>query len=193
MKILVFSDIHSDDHYLEALGKIECDLVICCGDISRFGRMLYENAKKISEWGKEVLIIPGNNETVEQIEGVCKRFGFFNLHGNVFEKNGYNFVGVGGGMKWIGTPFEMSEEEFENILKKFEGYDNLIVVSHALPCNVFEDCPRSACSTALKRFILKKNPIYCFCGHMHEFEGREAQIGNTKLFVVGKKGKVIEL
>jgi Icc-related predicted phosphoesterase len=48
-------------------------------------------------------------------------------------------------------------------------------------------------STAVREFIEKRQPEYFFCGHIHEAEGVEIQMGRTRARNVGKKAYLLEL
>jgi Icc-related predicted phosphoesterase len=45
----------------------------------------------------------------------------------------------------------------------------------------------------VRDFIQKHQPAYFFCGHIHEAEGVEVEIGKTRSRNVGKKGHLLEL
>jgi Icc-related predicted phosphoesterase len=45
----------------------------------------------------------------------------------------------------------------------------------------------------VREFIEKHQPAYFYCGHIHEAEGVEIQIGRTQAKNVGKKGHLLEL
>jgi Icc-related predicted phosphoesterase len=48
-------------------------------------------------------------------------------------------------------------------------------------------------STAVREFIERHRPEYFFCGHIHEAEGAEIQIGRTRARNLGKKAFLLEL
>ena len=48
-------------------------------------------------------------------------------------------------------------------------------------------------SEGVKKAIDKFHPDILLCSHVHEAEGIEEKIGNTRVINVGKKGKIIEI
>jgi len=198
MKILAFSDLH---YNLEIVDKLierskECDFVICCGDLSRFGEGLDEVSERLAEGIKKMFIIPGNNETPEEVEMICEKFGWINLHCKKIKINSFWLAGCGGGLKSrFSTPFEVDESYFREKLMEFKGLKNLILVTHTPPINTVDKTliGRRIGSTAIRKFIEEEQPDFCLCGHVHEMAGREANIGKTKIINVGKEGKIISL
>jgi len=66
MKILAFTDIHSNINYLRVISSLskkeKPDLVICSGDISFFSTGINKIKKEIAYFGKTTLLIHGNHE-----------------------------------------------------------------------------------------------------------------------------------
>jgi Icc-related predicted phosphoesterase len=48
-------------------------------------------------------------------------------------------------------------------------------------------------SESVRRFIEEQQPKWFFCGHIHEAEGVEAQLGATRAVNVGKRGYLLEV
>ena len=48
-------------------------------------------------------------------------------------------------------------------------------------------------SKGIRKAVEAFKPDILLCSHVHEAEGIEEKIGNTKVINVGKKGKIIEL
>jgi len=199
MKLLGFSDVHTDELALKELKSkaTGCDLIVCAGDISRGGRSLKNNCSEINSWGKEVLIVPGNNERLELIDLMTKLFSNIkNIHGQVIKRGSYNFAGIGGGLPSVfKTPLELSEEEIKSVLKKFKGVNNLILVSHAPPYGVL-DSPikgEDIGSRELLKFVKEEKPLMILCGHCHEQGGKEELVGKTRVINLGKHGLIINL
>jgi Icc-related predicted phosphoesterase len=72
----------------------------------------------------------------------------------------------------------------------------LVLVCHAPPRDTALDQVHPglhAGSTAVREFIEKRQPEYFFCGHIHEAEGVEIQMGRTRARNVGKKAYLLEL
>ena len=69
MKFLVFTDLHNDKEQRAKLVKraLENDVefIVCCGDISTFGRGLRDVLSAFSKCGKKMYVIPGNHEEAQ--------------------------------------------------------------------------------------------------------------------------------
>jgi len=94
------------------------------------------------------------------------------------------------------TPGEYSEPQMAARLAKFADLDPLVLVCHAPPYGTALDQIRPglhAGSRAVREFIEKSQPLYFFCGHIHEAEGVEIRIGRTLARNVGKAGYLLEL
>ena len=199
MRILAFSDLHRKIALTSELKRKakDVDLVICCGDLSDFGRGLDIVCSNLSSIHDIVLIIPGNNETPAQIEAMCRKYGWINLHGETYSYGGYTFAGIGGSTYTpFRTPFELDEEEIRGILRHFEGLNELILVSHSPPFKTKTDELLSGVhigSRAIREFVEKEQPILNLCGHIHEKAGVEDRIGRTRIINVGGRGTIVEL
>ena len=102
MKLLVFTDIHSDISILERLKKEvkdkKVDLVICTGDFTFFGHGIEIMTKKLSELGADVLLIHGNHEYEDEVEALSKKYRNIHFMHKKVEKIGdFAFIGYGGG------------------------------------------------------------------------------------------------
>ena len=198
MKIIVFSDVHCDVNFVNKLVKKEFDYYVLCGDVSDVGDGFVEMGKAFSSLGKKLLVIPGNNETEEQMSAWCKDYGFTNLHKKIVKIGNYYFAGLGQSTflpfsnppNDLSTPGEKSEDWFMNELKNFSGKKNLLLFCHEPPVNSKLDTVRSGShvgSKSIRDFIIREKPVYFFSGHIHECAGSSEVIGVTKCYSVGKK------
>src|SRR6516164_2691544 len=94
-RALIFSDIHSDVRTLENLMRIEADYYFAAGDLVNWGRGLDQMGEAMQHRAERVYVLPGNHESEADIAGLCKRFGFTNLHGGSFEAEGVCWGGLG--------------------------------------------------------------------------------------------------
>jgi Icc-related predicted phosphoesterase len=202
-KILCFSDIHNDEESLKILRKKfiknNPEILVCAGDIATFGLGFSKIIKKL-DFGVPLLIIPGNHESVEQIENAERRFRFVkNIHDRLFTIKGLHFFGFGGSnLTPFNTPFEMTETQIKKLLKKSykDGKDSkLIFVSHAPPYKTKLDKINNSSvgSIELRKFIEKFQPALNICGHIHENAGIKDKIKKTKIINPGPEGKILEL
>ena len=108
------------------------------------------------------------------------------LHGAYERYGDFVFIGVGGSIKSpFHTPFELTENEIMNVLKK--GIDRsltnyrCVLVSHNPPKNTKVDVTYTGDhigSLSIRQFIEEIKPSIVFCGHVHESRGID-QIGDT--------------
>ncbi|MEK7449366.1 MAG: hypothetical protein AAB019_07770, partial [Planctomycetota bacterium] len=107
-------------------------------------------------------------------------------------KNEIAFLGIGGSLPCPGhTPNEATEDELGAWLDEaVAGLDPaipLIMVSHQPPWGTLVDKILNGAHTgslAIRDFILKKQPLICFSGHVHEGRGVDS-LGKTKLINPG--------
>ncbi len=197
MKLLVFSDIHSDARALEKLMAVEADYYLCAGDLVNWGRQLDAMGEILKKRADRVYVIPGNHETEGQVADLCARFGLHNLHGQTLEAGGFHIVGLGySNPTPFDTPGEYSEEELAEKLHAFDGLKPMIAICHAPPHGTMLDRItnlRHAGSRAVREFLQREQPRYFFCGHIHEAAGAQDKLGATSAMNVGKKGYLLDL
>lgn len=197
MKLLVFSDIHSDARALERLMAIDADYYFCAGDLVNFSRGLDAMGEILRKRADRVYVIPGNHESGQQIVDLCARFGLHNFHGGRIEIDGFHVVGLGySNPTPFDTPGEYSEEELESRLHAFDGLKPMIAICHVPPYGTMLDRItnlRHAGSTAMRAFLQREQPRYFFCGHIHEAAGAQEKLGETSALNVGKKGYLLDL
>ncbi|MBI2523352.1 metallophosphoesterase [Candidatus Woesearchaeota archaeon] len=200
LKILAAGDIHGDTSLAERLAeraeKEKCDLVILCGDLTMMERSTDNIIGPFKKRNEKVLILPGNHETVATADFLAELYGVKNIHGYSVRYGDVGIFGCGGAN--IGL-FRLEEDEIYGLLKK--GFDKIkylkkkIMATHVHPSDskmekFTEIFPGSE---GVRKAIEKFNPDILLCSHVHEAEGIEEKIGNTKVINVGKKGKIIEI
>lgn len=196
-RIAIFSDLHDDLNTLERLMRVEADYYIAAGDLSNFGRELDRMGAAMRPKADRVWVLPGNHESESQVAALCDRFGFHPFHQQSFVVDGWNIAGLGYSSP---TPFntvgEYSEPQLAVRLEPFAELDPLVLVCHCPPLGTALDHAgrrRHYGSSAVRDFVLKKQPAYFFCGHIHEAEGAEEQIGPTFARNVGRRGYLLDL
>lgn len=197
MKLLVFSDIHSDARALERLMAIEADYYFCAGDLVNFSRGLDAMGEILKKRGERVYVIPGNHESAQQVTDLCARFGLNDFHGGRIELGGFHVVGLGySNITPFETPGEYTEEELETRLHEFDGLKPMIAICHVPPRGTTLDRItnlRHAGSTAMRDFVRREQPRFFFCGHIHEAAGAQEKLGETSALNVGRKGYLLDL
>ena len=197
MRILLFSDIHSDARALEAIVATPADHYFAVGDLVNWNRGLDAVAPILQPLGNRLSVIPGNHESASAITDFCQRHGFHDMHGKTAEFGGYQVAALGySNPTPFDTPGEYSEEEIASRLAPFAGLKPLILICHCPPLNTPLDAgPREQHfgSTTIAEFIDAQQPDWFFCGHIHEAAGIECTLGKTRARNLGKKGFVLEI
>jgi len=200
MKILATGDIHGDISLVKRLAKRaddeKVDLVILCGDLT-MGEISTDNiVGPFMRKDRKVLLMSGNHETIATADFLAERYGATNLHGCAIKSGEVGIFGAGGAN--IGLS-QLSEKELYDLLKK--GHEEIkdmkmkIMVTHVHPSDTLMEKFTTIFpgSTGVKRAIDILKPNLVLCSHVHEAEGIEEKIGDTKVINVGREGKIIEL
>jgi hypothetical protein len=197
VKLLIFSDIHSDARALDRLMSIEADYYFCAGDLVNWSRHIDAMGEILKKRSERVYVIPGNHETAQQVTDLCARFGLNDFHGGQVEVGGFHVIGLGySNPTPFDTPGEYSEEELAQRLHAFDGLKPMIAVCHAPPHGTMLDRItnlRHAGSKSMREFLRREQPRYFFCGHIHEAAGAQEKLGETSAMNVGKKGYLLDL
>ena len=200
LRILAAGDIHGDTGLAEKLAekaeKEHVDLVILCGDITMMDQSTDNLIGPFTKRKEKVLLLPGNHETVATADFLSELYGVKNLHGYSVKYKDVGLFGCGGAN--IGL-FQLDEKEIYDMLKK--GFDKIkylrkkIMATHVHPSQSkiekFTDFFPG--SKGVRKAIETFHPDILLCSHVHEAEGIEEKIGNTRVISVGKKGKIIEI
>jgi uncharacterized protein len=197
VKLLVFSDIHSDARALQKLMATEADYYFCAGDLVNWARGLDAMGEILKKRGDRVYVIPGNHESAQQITDLCSRFGLNDFHGGTLEIGGFQVIGLGySNPTPFGTPGECSEEDLAGQLHRFDGLKPMIAICHVPPHGTMLDRItnlRHAGSKSMREFLQREQPRFFFCGHIHEAAGAQEKLGETSAMNVGKKGYLLDL
>jgi len=201
VKILIFSDIHGDTRALEKLIAQPADIYIAAGDLSTFGKDLNRCGEIMKPLGEKVWVLPGNHESHDDTRSFCERFGFFDFHRQIralkSELGTTQWAGLGySNITPFNTPGEYSEDEIAKALAAFDHLKPLYLVVHFPPQGTRLDefaAGKHAGSPTLREWVDRVQPLYLFCGHIHECGGRSDRLGATQAFNVGKKGYTVEV
>jgi Icc-related predicted phosphoesterase len=197
MRILFFSDIHSDHRALERLMAIDADYYFAAGDLVSWARGLDRAGEIMQPKADRVLVIPGNHESPADIAAFAAKWGFTDMHGQSRQFGDWHVAGLGCSSPTpFNTPGEYTEAEIARHLKPFAALDKLILACHCPPKPSRLDQSREGQhfgSTAIAAFIAARQPRYFFCGHIHEAEGVKDQLGATTGINVGKAGYLLDL
>ena len=176
---------------------IEADYYVCAGDLVNWGRGLDAMGEILKQRGDRVFAIPGNHESAAQTTELCAKFGLNDFHGGHVQAGEFHMTGLGySNPTPFDTPGEYSEEELERRLHAFDGLKPMISICHAPPRRTMLDRIsnlRHAGSKAIRDFLIREEPRYFFCGHIHEAAGVSEKLGATSAMNVGKRGYLLDL
>ncbi len=197
MRVQIFADIHGDAASLRRAVAVEADLYIAAGDLVTWPAPLDPLAGALAHLGERLWVMPGNNETEQQVRDFCEAHGFVSFHSTAREIAGHHFVGLGySNPTPFDTPGEYEESEIAERLGRFARLSPQVLVSHAPPQGTPLDEAAPGLhfgSSAVRNYIDEHRPDYCFCGHIHEGAGRIVRLGPTLASNVGKAGYLLEL
>ena len=199
MKLLLFSDIHSDFTGAAKLVELslEADVVVGAGDYCLARRGLDDIIAALSVILKPTVLVPGNAESHEELARACRSWPNAHvLHGSQTTLDDVTFYGIGGGIPI--TPFgawsyDFSEDEAKKLLQDIQ--PGGVLISHSPPKGVLDMSSdgRSLGSEAVRETIDIKKPKLVVCGHIHGSAGQTAQSGSTIVINAGPDGIIWEL
>ena len=193
MRLLAFSDLHRDLGQAEELVRManQADVVIGAGDFASVHKGLQETIDALSPIDKPTVLVPGNNETEEDLRAAAADWEVATvLHGDGTELDGVAFFGLGAGVPttpW-GWSFDLSEEEAEERLAAAPNGGVLVV--HSPPKGHVDD---GLGSTAILAAIERTRPRLAVCGHIHQCWEQESQVGETLVRNLGPVGAYLEV
>jgi len=202
MKILAASDFHGDARLAEKLAQRaqdeKVDLVALAGDLSHAGSEPVGLIGPFVKRGIKVVMIPGNHDHQHDHDMLCEIYDTKNLHGYGMKIGDVGIFGCGAATN-VGPVNTITEEELFEMLEKAHkemgSVKKKIMLTHMHPSSsIMEKFSKFVPpSTGVKKAIDKFKPDIVICGHVHEAEGIEDKIGNTKIINVGKKGWVFDI
>ncbi len=177
MRLLLLSDIHSDEYTLERITKLceqqTFDYIFIAGDIATCAISFLEDfLDRISK--PKCFAIPGNCDLPEVLKMLEERM--ISVHEKRIElADGFNLVGFGFSAL---TPFhthgELTEEEIEKRMSKLKIDRDTLLLTHAPPYGVLDEARGIHIgSKSIRDIIEKRKPFANFCGHAHEIEGKK--------------------
>ena len=198
MKLLLFSDLHSDFRTASKLVERSknVDVVVGAGDFCIGRRGLAEIINALTPIEKPTVLVPGNSESEEELLNACRWWHSAHvLHGSRITIEDIVFYGIGGGIPT--TPFgpwsyDFTEEEAFGILRGCP--PGCILVSHSPPKGILDRSSdgRSLGSRAVRETVNIKKPGLVVCGHIHASSGMSDRLGDAVVINAGPGGIVHE-
>ena len=199
MKLLLFSDIHSDFTGASKLVELsrKADVVVGAGDFCVARRGLDDIITALSVIRKPTLCVAGNAESHEELARACRSWPTARvLHGSQTTLDDVTFYGIGGGIPI--TPFgawswDFSEDEAKKLVQDLQ--PGGVLISHSPPKGVLDISSdgRSLGSETVREVIGVKKPRLVVCGHIHGSAGQTARLGPTNVINAGPDGIMWEL
>ena len=202
MKILAFTDVHADKKAMHSIAQLTArespDILIDCGDISIFENQLDSLVAKIAGLGKMVLILHGNHESEEAMMDACRPYeNVIFMHNRILEIEDTIIFGWGGdGFSRRDGEFTKAAEQAAMIFRNNTSKNKkFILLTHGPPADTALDhiMDSHVGNRSFKEFIIKQQPDYAFCGHLHECNGIEDRVEKTIIINPGPKGKIVRL
>ncbi len=199
-KILAVGDIHGDTGLVKKLAekakKENIDIIILAGDLTFAETSIKDIVGPFAKAKKDVLIIPGNHESISTTEFLAEAYAPYakHLHGYSFKKNNIGFFGAGTADMGV---FMLKDSEIFNLLKKsHDKVKNLkkkIMVTHMHPEDSKSEFSGWPGSKGIRKAIEQFKPDLAICSHIHEASGLEENIGKTRVINVSRRAKVFEI
>ncbi len=196
VKILAAGDIHGSKTIADKLShkalKNEVDLVILAGDI--FGVLKNEDSSLLNSFKKnnqKVFFVNGNWDSLEETNKLIKHSYAKSLEDSYYVYDGVGITGVGNA-DWR---MKLEESDLTKIKNNFEKMKDVkkVLVSHGHASGTKAEFSGISGDEILRRAIDELNPDLLISAHIHEAEGIEEKIGNTKIIQVGHNGKIINI
>ncbi len=195
-KILAASDIHGDTKAVKKLAekaeKENVDLVVLAGDIT--GVLETENIiKPFLEKNKKVIFVPGNWDSSVAADTLSKIYGMKNVGERYVIYDNIGIFGIGSPDWQMSLNEKKTFEKLKNDFDKIKDLEKKILISHIHAEGTKAEFSGIQGSKALRKAIEEFQPDIFLSGHIHEAEGLSEQIGKTRVYNIGRKGKIIEL
>lgn len=170
---LLLADLHGQYDRLDEFLDLSFDIVIIAGDLTDCGPA--ERAMDLlSRIEVPCFAIPGNCDPPGIID-VIERSDAVSIHGSSIDIGTVTLTGIGGSNPTpFGTPFELSEEEIDEILSKAKARAKTnihnVLVAHAPPLETLDCICGSYVGSSSIRSHMKDFDLVC-CAHIHEERG----------------------
>lgn len=199
MKLLAAGDLHDDHEGVRKLAeeaeKEGVDLVVINGDISNFGDLAKGMIKPFLDRNKKVAFVAGNHDVPGITEVLKEKYDILDIQNKSIIYYGVGIFGCGGA-NILHMNFTSDDDMFTYLSNGFryvKAAKKKIMVTHIHPKGSMIEKFSFPGSEAVTRAIYELRPDIHICGHIHEMEGFEERMGNTRVICVGSRGKIIEV
>lgn len=199
MKILAAGDLHESADGVKKLaeeaGRENVDIVILNGDISNFGELPKGMIKPFLDKGKKVAFVAGNHDMPGITETLREQYDILDIQNRSVVYYDVGIFGCGGA-NIMHMNFTSDDDMFKYLSNGFRyvnGAQKKIMVTHIHPKGSMIEKFSFPGSEAVTKAIYELKPDVHICGHIHEMEGFEEKMGDTRVICVGSRGKIIEV
>lgn len=198
-KIMAVSDIHGDSSLAKRLAKKakeeNVDFIILAGDLTWLDQPVKNIVAPFSKLKKEVLLIPGNHDTLETINSLAEIYNAKNIHGYSIKRGDLGIFGAGYDSKT--GPFWVEDEEIFRTLQKshekIKDAKRKIMVTHAHPHGSKAEFSGFEGSKAVTKAIKKFKPDLVISGHIHEAGGIIEYLHGVRAINVARNAAIFEI
>ena len=194
MKLLLFTDVHASKKSLEKIleKSKECDVMVCCGDISIFGSGLKRTMQTLRKSDKKMFVTHGNHEMISELNNLCDGESNIFIHKEFVKFEDVTFIAYGGG--GFSERDERLDYWINKIQKKIIG--KTVFFTHAPPYGTKLDrLPYLGHrgSKSVRKAIEILKPDLSVSGHFHETFLKKDKVGKTILINPGPEGILLEI
>lgn len=195
-RILAASDVEGDSGATKKLAKKAkkegVDLVVLAGDLTGWNES-DEILKPFVDNDQKVVFVPGNHDTSEMARFLTELYGTKNVDNHYVKYGDVGVFGVGSPDGRLSLDEERAFAKLKKDFNKVKDLEKKIMVSHLNAAGTKSEFSGIEGSTGVRKAIEELQPDVFLSGHIHEAEGLSEKIGKTRVYSVGKKGKVIEI
>lgn len=171
--VLLLADLHGQYEKMSAFLELGADIVVIAGDLTDCGPV-EPVSQVLGLIEVPSLAVPGNCDQKAIIETI-EYSNTVNLHGTSIDIGNITFTGIGASNPTpFNTPFELSEEEIDQILtqakKKMKKNVHNVLITHAPPHDTLDRIAESCVGSTSLRSHMKDFDLVC-CAHIHEQKG----------------------
>ncbi|MGH2652290.1 MAG: metallophosphoesterase family protein, partial [Actinomycetota bacterium] len=154
----------------------------------RFVELAHREYERVFEALPEGTFLTYGNADLPDLMRMFLRPGIRLLDGETVDLDGERFGLVGGGLRTMGTPGELDEDDYDRKLETLGSVD--VVCTHVpprIPWYVYDVLGRrfEPGSTGLVAYIQRHQPRRAYFGHVHQPLTARGMIGRTELVNVG--------